>query len=253
MDLRERPTAGFERHPWELARYRFFRGVLARAGLDRAPLSLLDVGAGDAWFSAQLVPSLPEGSTSTCWDIHYDEASAPPAFADPRLVPTRERPERQFELTLLLDVAEHVEDDRAFLREIVARSVTPGGAVLFSVPAFAALTTAHDLALGHYRRYSPREARALLVSAGLEIVQAGGLFHSLVAARAASVARERLLGRPEHPVAESLEWRAGPLLGGLVGAALALDGAVSRAGAALGLDLPGLSFWALCRRKEPLR
>jgi len=37
---------------------------------------------------------------------------------------------------LLLDVIEHVADDRAFLDEILESSVQPGGAVVVSVPAW---------------------------------------------------------------------------------------------------------------------
>ena len=53
---------------------------------------------------------------------------------------------------LLMDVLEHVEDDRRLLSDVVA--ATPAGAVLLlTVPADAALWGPHDEVFGHFRRY----------------------------------------------------------------------------------------------------
>jgi SAM-dependent methyltransferase len=247
MDLKERPEQGFTRHPWELARYAFFRRLIEGSRTGNAPISVLDVGAGDAWFSSRLIPSLANGSHATCWDVGYDEAELPPAFADSHLVATRKRPDERFDLVMLLDVAEHVEDDRAFVSEIVQSCLKPDGVLLFSVPAWAALTTARDLALGHHRRYSPAQVRGLIQASGLRIVRCGGLFHSLTIPRGFSALAEKFRGAPETPEAGNLEWKGGALLGRVVGAALALDGLVSRLAARAGMEVPGLSWWALCQ------
>lgn len=77
-------------------------------------------------------------------------------------------------------------------------------------------------------------------------MRSGGLFHSLILPRAAAVLFEQLRGRPDEVMAQSLQWRGGPLLGELVGAALSLDGLVSRFAARVGIAIPGLSWWALC-------
>ena len=46
MDLHELPDRPFQRHPWEVARARFFCAMLGRrVAMDR-PLRILDVGAG---------------------------------------------------------------------------------------------------------------------------------------------------------------------------------------------------------------
>lgn len=248
MDLKERPREAFTRHPWELARYAFFRKVINGAKTSPSALRILDVGAGDAWFSAQLVPSLPEGSRAVCWDVGYDEEAPPPAFVDERLTATSRRPDHQFELVLLLDVAEHVLDDRAFVADIVEHCLAPGGVLLFSVPAWSALMSSHDVALGHYRRYGARQARDLLRMSGLDIVRSGGLFYSLLLPRAASVLLERLSGRTREPAARKLEWTAGRILEELVGGALFADGLVSRFAGRLGIQIPGLSWWALCTK-----
>lgn len=61
---------------------------------------------------------------------------------------------------LMMDVLEHVEDDRALLADLV--SVTkPGAHILVTVPADMALWSPHDVAVGHRRRYSTESFSAL--------------------------------------------------------------------------------------------
>ena len=61
---------------------------------------------------------------------------------------------------LLMDVLEHVRDDRALLADVVAAA--PAGAVLLlTVPADATLWGPHDDAFGHFRRYDLQSFRRL--------------------------------------------------------------------------------------------
>jgi len=59
---------------------------------------------------------------------------------------------------LLLDVLEHVEDDRAFLGRAV-EALRPGGLILLTVPAYSFLWSHHDEVLGHVRRYEMQNLR----------------------------------------------------------------------------------------------
>ena len=61
---------------------------------------------------------------------------------------------------LLMDVLEHVEDDRKLLTEVVD-SLRPGGHILITVPANMRLWSEHDVSHGHYRRYDPEMLRAV--------------------------------------------------------------------------------------------
>ncbi len=249
MDLVELARAPARRHPWEEARAAFFLRVLRGAGLLGSGLAVLDVGAGDGFFSRRLAEALGAGSSVTCWDANYtDTHLASPAFApSARLRFTRAAPQSAFGLALLLDVLEHVEDDVGFLAEVVEARLAPGGHALVSVPAWPALFSSHDVNLRHHRRYAPRTARAVLAGAGLEVVRGGGLFHALVAPRAAQVARERLSRAAPAP-RDLGEWDAPGAVTALVRGALALDASLSLMLSRLGVDLPGLSFWALCKR-----
>lgn len=248
MDLRERPAGSFVRHPWETARSRFFCG-LARTALGGASPRILDVGAGDTWLASQLASQLP-GARVACWDTSYTPALADELAAalPERVTLHAARPEGRFDLLLLLDVLEHVDDDRAFLAGLVRDSLEPAGRVLISVPAWPCLYGARDLRLGHRRRYTRRSSRELVRAGGLRRLEGGGLFYSLLLARLASLLLERLRGPADAPRDVALEWHHGVRAARWVHRLLVLDAALARAATRLRVDLPGLSCWALCER-----
>jgi hypothetical protein len=245
VDLAEISTTPVEhRHPWEVARVRFFSAILGDAGLLRRDLTVLDVGAGDAWVASQLAGRV---GPITCWDPGYREAPhACPSGLGLRFVTAPPEGER-WDLALLLDVIEHVEDDVGFLRAVVQDRLAPEGSLLVSVPAWPWLFSEHDRFLHHHRRYTPSSARAALAAGGLEIVRAGGLFHAMLLPRALQLACESL-GLRRASLGHVGQWRHGALVSAAALGALRVEGAVSRFAAEASLDIPGLSWWALCRR-----
>jgi hypothetical protein len=75
--------------------------------------------------------------------VHFTCGLAPAAFGPE---------ERDADVMLEMDVMEHVPDDFLFASRLLA-ALKPGGHLLITVPADAALWSAHDEAFGHYRRY----------------------------------------------------------------------------------------------------
>jgi SAM-dependent methyltransferase len=73
-----------------------------------------------------------------------------------------------FDAVTMLDVLEHLSDDRLALAE-VWRVLRPGGALVMSVPAYQKLWSAHDEALHHFRRYEYRGLRRVLHQAGFAV------------------------------------------------------------------------------------
>jgi SAM-dependent methyltransferase len=247
MDLREIPTMPGPRHPWELARFRFFHDILRDAGCLAGATTILDAGAGDTWFSSRLLEHC-QALRAVLWDAGYDpQVRAQLDVRDSRIELVPERPPGRFDLVLAMDVLEHVADDRAFLRQIVDENLAPSGHVLISVPAWQALMSEHDHLLGHHRRYSFQMLRDVIAECGLRIEQSGGLFHSLLLARAAALVRERSRRPAGQSAVEPLRWDHGALVTRAVFAALRLDNHVSRIASSVSLALPGLSAWALCR------
>jgi SAM-dependent methyltransferase len=66
-----------------------------------------------------------------------------------------------FDLILMMDVLEHIEDDTSILNE-TARHLALRGYIFITVPAFNWLFSAHDRFLGHHRRYTEESLAALI-------------------------------------------------------------------------------------------
>jgi SAM-dependent methyltransferase len=83
--------------------------------------------------------------------------AARPPFAD-----------RTFDIVLALDLIEHVEDDRAALSGLW-RVLKPGGRLIVFTPAFQFLWSAQDRVSHHFRRYTARELKSKLITAGYTV------------------------------------------------------------------------------------
>jgi SAM-dependent methyltransferase len=77
-------------------------------------------------------------------------------------------PADHFDLVALLDVLEHVPDDRSALTSIRER-LKPGGKLLVTVPANKWMWSAHDVAHHHHRRYAKDELRRVAHECGFEV------------------------------------------------------------------------------------
>jgi SAM-dependent methyltransferase len=107
------------------------------------------------------------------------------------------QPTSPFDLILILDVLEHVQDPDRLLRR-AAQILTPTGCVLITVPAFNWLWTTHDDLNHHRRRYSARGVRKTVHNAGLVTLETSYLFQSLVILKLLVRVREALAPRPPH-------------------------------------------------------
>ena len=158
-------------HFWFEWRLAAALGLAAEAGLDlRAPLRALDVGGGTGVLRDQLehvtawtidLADLNRGALLAARPgrgrhLYYDIGEVRPELAG------------SYDVVLLFDVLEHVEDTAPFLRALVAH-LKPGGTLLVNVPALPVLYGAYDVAAGHVRRYVPRTLRAELEGSGLQV------------------------------------------------------------------------------------
>ncbi|MBN1606276.1 MAG: hypothetical protein JW940_06560 [Polyangiaceae bacterium] len=260
MDLRESSGMPHRRHPWETARAAFFaRIVLDHLG-SRRPVDVLDFGSGDAYLARHLLGQLPRNSSITCVDSGYDDSwlGSETLARGTCLRFVREIPPTQYDWVLALDVLEHVPNDRALLRDEVAPAIRSEGRLLVSVPAWQSLYTAHDVRLGHVRRYSVCELKQALDEAEVAPVLMGGLFSSLLLPRSLCklgelVARRRASSSSApaeaHGWASVGTWSWPPLPTRFVSAVLRLDAALGVAAARRSLFIPGLSIWVLAQRR----
>lgn len=76
--------------------------------------------------------------------------------------------DQKFDCIILGDVLEHIQDDKEAIRKIY-NMLNPNGCIVVNVPAYQALFSKHDLALGHKRRYSNKELKTKLKESGFNI------------------------------------------------------------------------------------
>ena len=178
-------------HWWYVARRNILSSLMAREVRPGPGARILEIGCGTGHNlamlqrfgiveAAELDPkarALAEQRLGRTIHVH-----ALPDLAD--------RVDGQFDVIALLDVLEHVADDRAALTAIW-RMLKPGGALLLTVPINKWMWTAHDEAHHHHRRYSKKEIHALAREAGFK-VQLLSPFNSLLFPPIAAV---RLIGR----------------------------------------------------------
>ena len=80
--------------------------------------------------------------------------------------------------TGMFDVLEHIEDAASALRHVHAL-LRPGGLLFLTVPAYAFLHSADDVAAGHFRRYTLRSLMRDLVDSGFRPAYGTYLFAPL--------------------------------------------------------------------------
>lgn len=173
-----------ERHWWFVARRRVLLSVLER-NLPGEALDVLDAGCGGgATMESLRRYGRVRGMEYAPEAVAYNQEQGRDVVEGS--IEAMPFGEESFDLTLALDVIEHVPDDWQALTEL-HRVLRPGGSVLVTVPALNLLWSAHDVANGHYRRYTTGELRTRVEGAGFEVVELSYfntlLFPAVLAAR----------------------------------------------------------------------
>jgi SAM-dependent methyltransferase len=158
-----------QRHWWFTARRRILDGLIERVVRPPENARVLELGAGTGHNLAMLsrfgtveaseLDPIARELASKRLGREVKEAALPDLSMFP---------EGSYDLIALLDVLEHVPDDKGSLTAILER-LKPGGALLLTVPANPWMWTAHDVAHHHHRRYRKAEIGKLARDAGFEI------------------------------------------------------------------------------------
>ena len=101
------------------------------------------------------------------------------------------------DVVLLLDVLEHLEAEQAAL-DAARTLLAPGGLFVATVPAYRWLWSAHDVVLGHRRRYTRTELSRIVIEAGFTLERATYFNTLLLPPIAAVRLARRLTGRHGH-------------------------------------------------------
>lgn len=173
MDLIENQLDSPLRH-WYYAHK--FKEIKKRLKGDLATAkNLIDVGAGSALFSLELLRQY-HGLRCTAIDPSFDEIAL--NVEGLRITYLQKPNHLQGDIYLFTDVLEHVMDDVDFLASYV-ESAKVGAKFIITVPAFMSLWSGHDIYLKHFRRYRKNDLCQSLAKSGLEVESANYLYVSL--------------------------------------------------------------------------
>lgn len=162
---------------------------------------ILDMGAGSGFFSKRIIRDL--GGCANCVDINYENEVINQDISFSRFPISTD-----YNVILLLDVLEHVENPRNILQEVFSRAA-PGCLVFITVPAFMLLWSGHDEFLGHFKRYKLTEIQLLLsnINVELDFLRKRYLYSFLfpIVFLQRKIAREKKsLLKPLHPLLNQL-------------------------------------------------
>lgn len=181
----------YERHWWWRAREVVLLRTLSEVCPPGGRARILDVGCGDGLFFGHL---------SAFGEVHGVEPDASlvtrngPHAARIHLGPfdASYAPAEPFDVVLMLDVLEHLQDAPAAMQQ-VTRLLRSGGRFVVTVPAFMALWTHHDDINCHFVRYTKSTFAALLEDKPLRVDDWRYFFHWTAVAKWVVHWCERLL------------------------------------------------------------
>jgi SAM-dependent methyltransferase len=156
-----------DRHWWFVGRRRLIAEVIARFARLPGPALILEAGCGTGGNLKML-------SRFGAVSAFEPEAAARASAAERGLYDVRggSLPDAvpfesvRFDLAVMLDVLEHLDDDVAALKALAGR-LKRDGQVLVTVPAYRFLWTHHDEARHHKRRYTRARLLKVAREAGL--------------------------------------------------------------------------------------
>jgi 2-polyprenyl-3-methyl-5-hydroxy-6-metoxy-1,4-benzoquinol methylase len=158
-------------HWWFQARAEILMSHIKSVFNNKKDLKILNIGAATG-YSSQLLMQFGEVTSieydKDCYEFTRDTVKIPIINASITDLPFEEN---TYDLVCAFDVIEHIEDDKAGVKEM--RRVCKSGGVLFvSVPAYMFLWSEHDVVNHHFRRYTASQLR------GVFDAQDANIFHS---------------------------------------------------------------------------
>ena len=132
-------------HPWFKARTQLFLSILPQ----QKNLKILDYGCGTGNF----LNALKNNGYCNLFgvEVSKNENFNKGSFREIQIKSSIPK-DHKYDLILMMDVLEHIEDDCAIIN-ILKSHLNPKGKLIISVPAYQFLWSKHDEDNMHYRRY----------------------------------------------------------------------------------------------------
>ncbi|MBE9005134.1 class I SAM-dependent methyltransferase [Fortiea sp. LEGE XX443] len=189
-----------DRHWWFVGRRRIVEQVICQLNLPKNA-QILEAGCGTG---GNLTMLARYGQVSA---MELDETAC--QLANERLVTTVKLgslPDKipftsQYDLIVILDVLEHLDDDLAALQALSAR-LNPNSWLLITVPAYQFLWSYHDEINHHKRRYTLKNLKRVVRQAGYT-VRCGSYFNTWLFPLVAGVRLLKKLFKIDHHTVDS--------------------------------------------------
>jgi hypothetical protein len=238
----------YNRHPWETSRKNVLHTFLKQSEIKFPIDRIVDIGSGDAF----VIHTLVEKNLAKEY-YAIDTAYTPEVIAQLKSNNNNSQvvyfqnlkeylatvTEKVPTLYLCMDVLEHLEDEKIILDDLQSKD---NNYFFFAVPAFQSVFSSHDVLLGHFRRYTLKQLVTVLNNYQFTIIDKGYYFTSLLLFRKL----DKFLKKDKE---ESIDnWEAGKLKTAAINTMLTIDFKISLLLKKLGVTVPGLSCYCLCKK-----
>lgn len=261
MDIKELNVnlqqATTNNHPWEYARAKVVKNLLGKFLNKEDTLYTIDIGCGDIFFLNQFcktyTKTVPIAVDTAFTEDIINALSLQYECINVKLFNHINKVNldgQSANIIFLMDVIEHIKDDIQFLTEIKNQEyINNDTYFVITVPAFNNLYCAHDKWLGHYRRYNQQMLKDHTQKAGLTIVTGGYFFTTLLIPRLIQKKLESSK-KSEQEITGIGGWNGGKLISKIYEGLLLCDYYFFRIFRLIGIKMPGLSTYAICKRQS---
>lgn len=250
MDLLERKITNGNRHPWELSRTECLINTFLDVVESRQELNVANIGAGDRFFDEELLKTLRKNNQTAkifSVDVNYpkDEIASENIVLK---IDVSELEDNSMDCIFMMDVLEHVENDKDFYR-LVCQKLKIGGMMIVTVPAFQSLFSVHDEFLRHYRRYDYETLKRTIVGSSTTICSSHYFYTCLAIVRWLQLRFNTLSISEEKGIAQ-WAYNDSSLITKSIKSVLNMDFYINKLLANFGIRLPGLSLLATLEKSQ---
>jgi hypothetical protein len=238
----------YHRHPWETSRKNVLLQFLQQSSIAFPVKRIVDIGGGDGY----VINSLLEKNMAEEYfaiDTAYNEEvvnQLTKNYNHSKVYYLNNLEGYYTDYTpngttlfLCMDVLEHLQEEGEVLEYLQNEK---DNYFFFAVPAFQSVFSYHDELLGHYRRYSLIQLETVLKKYNFSIQDKGYYFTSLLLFRKLDNFFQK--NRKETIV----EWNGNKSKENLINTILCLDFKLNLLFKKIGIHLPGLSCYCLCKK-----
>ena len=157
-------------HWWFTARRKIVQSIISDIDfINKEKISILDIGCG----TGGNLPMLSTFGNVTGLEMDYEAVKMSKEKGIGEIVhgsiPGNFETSNKYNIITLLDVLEHIENDKQALIDIKKYLLKVDSRLIITVPAFQFLWSQHDVFLHHKRRYTKKILKKVLSEAGYEI------------------------------------------------------------------------------------